>query len=155
MSIRPATPGDIAAMRSIEAQAGTGTRWSEQAYQRIFSGNPPRLALVFEDNDVQGFLVASQLGPEWELENIAVVPHVQRRGIGSALLTHFIAVFKDHGGMSVFLEVRKSNAAARKLYEKHGFVEAGRRRDYYHDPAEDAVLYRKTGIQPLKNPACG
>ncbi|MGZ4820093.1 MAG: ribosomal protein S18-alanine N-acetyltransferase [Terriglobales bacterium] len=152
MCIRPATPADITAMRSIEAQAAT-TRWSEQAYHGIFSANPHRVALVFEDNDVEGFLVASQLGPDWELENIAVATNARRRGIGSALLTHFLTVFNTYGGVSVFLEVRESNAAARKLYEKHGFVEAGRRREYYQDPAEDAVLYRKTGIPQLQNPA--
>ncbi|HEX9121560.1 MAG TPA: ribosomal protein S18-alanine N-acetyltransferase [Terriglobales bacterium] len=142
MHIRPATTADVAAMRRIEAQAPTAAHWSEDEYDRIFAGDPPRLAIVIGDT-VQGFLIANQIGPEWELENIAVAAGARRRGLASALLGHFLAVVKQQGGDSVFLEVRASNAAARAFYAKYGFAETGRRRHYYQHPDEDAVLYRR------------
>ena len=144
MTVRSATPADITAMRAMEAQATTAAHWSEAEYQRLFSGDPPRLAFLVGEDTVQGFLIARQIGPEWELENIAVAADAQRRGLGSALVRHFLDMAKQAGGESVFLEVRQSNTAARALYHQHGFVETGRRRGYYQHPDEDAVLYRKT-----------
>jgi ribosomal-protein-alanine N-acetyltransferase len=132
-------------MRRIEAQSPTAAHWNESEYERLLTGDPPRLALVIENDTVQGFLIAKPIGPEWELENIVVAGAAQRRGLASALLSHFLDVVKLQGGENVFLEVRASNAAARALYAKHGFSETGRRRHYYHDPEEDAVLYRKAG----------
>jgi [ribosomal protein S18]-alanine N-acetyltransferase len=149
LHIRPATAADVPAMRRIEAQAPTAAHWSESEYERIFAGNPPRLALVILDDDtVQGFLVANQIGPEWELENIVVATGARRRGLASALLGHFLDVLKQRGAESVYLEVRASNAAARFLYGKYGFAETGRRRHYYRYPDEDAVLYRKAVASP-------
>ena len=135
-------------MRRIEAQAPTAAHWSEDEYDRIFAGDPPRLALVIQDDTVQGFLIANQIGPEWELENIAVAAGARRRGLASALLGHFLNGVKQQGGESVFLEVRASNAAARALYAKYGFAVTGLRRNYYQYPDEDAVLYRKVVGSP-------
>ena len=135
-------------MRRIAAQAPTAAHWSESEYDGILAGEPPRFALVIQDDAVQGFLIAKQIGPEWELENIAVAACARRRGLASALLSHFLEVVKQQGGESVFLEVRASNAAARALYVKHGFAETGRRRHYYQHPDEDAALYRRVVGQP-------
>ena len=149
--IRLATSVDVHAMRRIEAQAATAAHWSEDEYERIFAGDPPRLALVIHDthdDTVQGFLIANRIGPEWELENIAVAAGARRRGLASALLGHFLDGVKQQGGESVFLEVRASNAAARALYAKYGFAVTGLRRNYYQYPGEDAVLYRKVVGSP-------
>jgi ribosomal-protein-alanine N-acetyltransferase len=143
MHIRPATSADVPAMRRIEAQAATAAHWNESEYDRLLTGDPPRLALVVHGDTVQGFLIAEEIGPEWELENIVVAAGAQRHGLASALLGHFLDVVKQQGGESVFLEVRASNAAARALYAKYGFAETGRRRHYYQHPDEDAVLYRR------------
>jgi len=148
LHIRPATAADVAAMRRIEAQAPTAAHWNQDEYGHIFAGDAPRLALVIHDETVQGFLIANQIGTEWELENIAVAAGAQRRGLASALLGHFLDVVKQHGSESVILVVRASNAAARALYAKYGFAETGRRRHYYQHPDEDAVLYRKAGGGP-------
>ena len=109
-----------------------------------------RLVLVAEravsSNTVEiaGFLVALHLGPEWELENIAVTPEARRSGLGMQLLTALLTRAKETNSQKVFLEVRESNAAARALYEKAGFRQTGRRKGYYSDPAEDAILYGLT-----------
>jgi [ribosomal protein S18]-alanine N-acetyltransferase len=142
MRIRPATPADLPALRSIEAHSASAAHWSDHDYQRLFDPEPHRLALVIEESSLQGFLIARQIGPEWEIENIAVADTAQRRGLGSMLLAHFLGLIRQQQAESVFLEVRTSNAAARALYQKHGFAEAGQRPRYYDHPAEDAVLYR-------------
>ena len=104
---------------------------------------PERVALVIEeDTDIQGFLVARTVEREWEIENIAVAGLARRRGLGTRLLGEFLDLVRGRGAESVFLEVRESNRAARALYEKWAFVEAGRRPCYYRDPEEDAVMYR-------------
>ena len=79
---------------------------------------------------------------EWEIENIAVAGPARRRGLGTRLLGELLDLARGRGADAVFLEVRESNHAARALYEKWAFLESGRRRGYYKDPEEDAILYR-------------
>jgi len=88
-----------------------------------------------------GFLVARRVASEWELENIVVARSARRRGCGRRLLDALIAHATQTNGESVFLEVRESNAAARALYGRAGFRETGRRKSYYDNPVEAAILY--------------
>jgi ribosomal-protein-alanine acetyltransferase len=88
------------------------------------------------------FLVARHVAPDWELENIVVAPSARRKGLGTRLLRALFARARDTNSDSVFLEVRESNSPARALYERAGFPETGRRKSYYANPSEDAVLYR-------------
>lgn len=129
----------------VERQSAGASHWREADYARIFAaGSPSRLALVTEDNGaLLGFLVASHVGPEWEIENVAVASHSRRRGLGCLLVNEFLAAVRQRGAQYVFLEVRESNRAARALYEGAGFVETGCRKSYYSGPLEDAVVYRK------------
>lgn len=96
-----------------------------------------------ERGNLAGFLVARQVENEWELENIVVGSEFRGRGIGIQLIDVLLSRARAMGGGAFFLEVRESNAAARKLYEKSGFRETGRRKLYYSDPTEDAVLYSR------------
>jgi ribosomal-protein-alanine acetyltransferase len=96
-----------------------------------------------ESNGIQGFLIAKAVGVEWEIENIVIADPARRRGLASRLLTHVLNVEGAKGAESIFLEVRESNLAARRLYEKWSFVESGRRKQYYHAPQEDAIVYRR------------
>jgi ribosomal-protein-alanine acetyltransferase len=93
-----------------------------------------------------GFLVATHVEREWELENIVVGPELRGRDIGTQLIDALLARVRAENGSAIFLEVRESNAAARKLYEKAGFRETGRRKLYYSHPDEDAVLYCKNVV---------
>ncbi len=93
---------------------------------------------------VLGFLVAQHIAPEWELENIVVAPAARRTGLGKRLLDALLTQARETNSAAVFLEVRESNTAARTLYEKAGFEQTGRRKSYYRDPVEDAILYRRT-----------
>lgn len=91
-----------------------------------------------------GFLVARYVPSEWELENIVVAPAIRRMGIGRQLIDTLLVQARQTNSIAVFLEVRESNTAARSLYKKLGFMETGRRKAYYSNPSEGAVLYSKT-----------
>jgi len=144
MLIRPATVADIPVLMALERHASTASHWSLQQYEALFSEtDPKRIALVIEEeHTVKGFLVARAVEREWEIENVAVAGAARRRGLGTRLLGEFLDWVRGRGAESVFLEVRESNRAARALYEKWAFVEAGRRNGYYREPEEDAVWYR-------------
>jgi [ribosomal protein S18]-alanine N-acetyltransferase len=130
---------------SLVAQAPTAAQWTAEHYEKaIHNSQPRRVMLVLEDQIIRAFLVAKTVVDEWELENIAVAPNVQRRGFGSVLLKEFVLMAQNEKSQAVFLEVRESNRTARKFYEKLGFEIAGRRNAYYSNPNEDAIVYRLT-----------
>jgi ribosomal protein S18 acetylase RimI-like enzyme len=96
------------------------------------------------DNRVVGFIVVRETFPgakdspaEREILNLAVEPRFRHLGLATCLLQNEI-----RSGAIYFLEVRESNAAARALYVKLGFVEIGRREDYYGNPTETAIVMR-------------
>jgi ribosomal-protein-alanine N-acetyltransferase len=160
MHIRPATIADIPSILALEQQSATAGHWTEEQYRQAFrQEGGRRLVLLAEDfpstaaaqetrnradTSISGFLVAQHLAPEWELENIVVAPSARRQGLGKRLLDALLAAARETNSTSVFLEVRESNAAARSLYEKAGFEQTGRRKSYYTNPPEDAILYRLT-----------
>jgi ribosomal-protein-alanine N-acetyltransferase len=143
MHIRPATPADIPAMMRLVSHSATAAQWSRKQFERVFGEDPRRVVLVVEEAvGVQGFLVAKEVGGEWEIENIAIAGAARRRGLGTRLLGAFLDDARRQGATAVFLEVRESNHAARLLYEKWAFVQSGRRPSYYTQPQEDAIVYR-------------
>jgi ribosomal-protein-alanine N-acetyltransferase len=152
LMIRPAASGDIPSLLRIEQACPSAAHWSESQYQEMFSSGHESLGrlILIADSPVSphrppailGFLVARHLAPEWELENIVVAPSARQKGIGARLLDALLSKAKATNSAAVFLEVRESNAAARALYAKAGFEQTGRRKSYYVNPLEDAILYR-------------
>jgi ribosomal-protein-alanine N-acetyltransferase len=149
--IRTATPADIVAIRAIERESPTAAHWADHFYDKVFSSPlPRRIALVAaadldgnpDHTDVIGFLVAREISREWEIENVVTAPQHLRKGVADALLRDFFRAVRQEDANCVFLEVRPSNYPARSLYMKWNFKEAGKRRGYYHDPPEDAIVYR-------------
>lgn len=150
--VRPATREDLTRVLEIALHSATAAAWNPDEYHKLFSGDPPGrlVALVIQEKDqVAGFLVGRQISEvEWEIDNVAISGSARRRGLGSHLLGEFLNHVRARGGRDVFLEVRESNRAARGLYEKWAFVEAGRRKDYYQDPSEDALVLRFSFPEP-------
>ncbi|MBZ5646476.1 MAG: ribosomal protein S18-alanine N-acetyltransferase [Acidobacteriia bacterium] len=141
--VRVATPDDVPAMLAVEHHAATAAHWNEREYRKALEpGTPEREVLVIEEGALLGFIVARVLGDEWEIENVAVSGPARRRGLGSRLVGELLDRARARRARSVFLEVRESNQAARLLYEKWAFLPAGRRKAYYSDPVEDALLFR-------------
>jgi len=133
MNIRAATAGDLAAIAAIQAASPEAAQWDPAAYL----GHD---CLVGEINDrVVGFLVTRRVAPgESEILNLAVEPSGRRSGVARELLRDALARVQS----AWFLEVRASNQAAIRLYERAGFARAGRRSGYYREPAEEAIVMR-------------
>jgi ribosomal-protein-alanine N-acetyltransferase len=143
--IRESVPFDLAGILAIQQSTFHAAHWTEDAYAQMWN-NPQSSRVCFvaeEEGQLLGFVVGKDIAGEWELESLAVVPEAQQQGIGRALLEKLTHVVSVSAGAKLFLEVRESNAAARKLYESQGFVSSGRRKTYYRDPIEDALLYEK------------
>lgn len=146
MLIRTATFADVPAICELEEQSATAAHWSEREYDALFAADaPPRRVLVAvnETGDaVTGFLIALCATDAWEIENVVVAEEERRHGVASGLVRNLMTRARAAGATSVLLEMRESNAAARGLYEKHGFRLRGRRRQYYRSPEEDALLWQ-------------
>lgn len=147
MYIRRATPVDLSRIRGLETQAPTAAHWNAPQYEALFlAGGAERIVLVAVDEEgdqgIVGFLIARCLPEEWEIENVVVEENARQSGIGLSLVKRLEQEALAAGVGSILLEVRESNAAARRLYEKIGFTSERRRNNYYQSPAEDAVLYR-------------
>ncbi len=89
-----------------------------------------------------GYAVVMQVLDEAHLLNISVLPELQRGGRGSELLAHLLVRARQRAATRMLLEVRPGNLAGQEFYRRHGFVEIGRRRDYYpaHEGREDAIV---------------
>lgn len=148
--VRNATVQDVAEITRLERDSATAAHWSDQQYRTLFPDAPSsmdRLILTAVEQDtgeLAGFLIALDVVGEWELENIVVHQQIRQKGIGTCLLEELTSVAQASQSGQIFLEVRESNTAARRLYEKAGFTETGLRKRYYSNPVEDAVLYRKS-----------
>ena len=95
-----------------------------------------------ESGAIVGYVVALEAADEGEILNLAVAPAGRRSGLGRALVERILEALTASGVRQVYLEVRESNAPARALYAAHGFKEAGRRKQYYRRPVEDAIVLR-------------
>jgi ribosomal-protein-alanine acetyltransferase len=91
---------------------------------------------------ILGYVVALDAADEGEILNLAVASAGRRAGLGRALVEQILDVLTARGVRQVYLEVRDSNAPARALYAAQGFKEAGRRKQYYRRPVEDAIVLR-------------
>jgi len=114
--------------------------WSREALAALLGDGLTRAWVARSADGVVGAAVLRVVAGEGELLRIAVRPDERQRGIGSRLLGDVVSAVADGCPHGIHLEVRASNVAARRLYARHGFVESGRRRDYYQAPQEDAVL---------------
>ena len=117
--------------------------WSENSVSSELM-NKLALWLVAEENGtVAGYIGSQTCGEESDVMNVAVHPDFRRRGIAEALVNALVEELKAIGSHCLTLEVRASNVPAIALYEKMGFSEIGRRKNYYRNPREDALILRK------------
>ncbi|HWC95202.1 MAG TPA: ribosomal protein S18-alanine N-acetyltransferase [Candidatus Sulfopaludibacter sp.] len=131
--IRRGRDEDFGQIAEIQAASPEGAHWEVAGYAAY------DLWVADWDNRVAGFLATRQVAEgEGEILNLAVCPEFRRKGLGKALLTAYL---EQHPGL-IFLEVRESNLAARKLYKSIGFKEIGVRPAYYDDPSEAAIVLK-------------
>ena len=142
MKIRAIESGDVAAVMEIQSACPEIAQWAARDYTRAAEGDMAAWTAE-EDGAVSGFIVARRMGSDVEILNFAVRPEQRRRGIGLALLREALAWGATFRAEKAFLEVRVSNLAAIRFYERNGFGAAGRRPRYYNAPIEDALVLAK------------
>ena len=132
-TLRPAARDDLAAIAAIQASSPEASQWEPASYLE----HDCVVAIV--DGAVAGFLVSREIADgEKEILNLAVDPSQRRRGVARLLLENELAGARGQW----FLEVRESNAGARRFYESLGFRVTGQRKDYYREPPEGAIVMR-------------
>jgi ribosomal-protein-alanine N-acetyltransferase len=137
--IRSAALHEVPELIAIELQAPSASHWTPGQYNKLVRDGV--VVVAEQAGQLCGFICAKAVAGEWEIENVVVATAFLRCGIASELLLALIERAKNEAASAILLEVRESNFPARGLYEKHDFREVGRRRQYYGDPAEDAILY--------------
>ena len=142
MKIIPMTADHVPSVAALEVLCFSDP-WSQNSVASELN-NPLSLWLVaVEEDAVVGYVGSQTVMGETDMMNVAVHPDHRRRGIARSLIDGLVQALKDRESHSLTLEVRASNAPAIALYESLGFLEAGRRRNYYRNPKEDALILRK------------
>ena len=142
MEIRKMTAREVPQVAELE-KICFSQPWSEKSVAGELD-NPLALWLVAMEGDrLAGYVGSQTVMDETDMMNLAVTPQFRRQGVGEALVNALVASLKELGSRCLTLEVRDSNEAARALYGKLGLREIGRRRGYYRDPREDALILRK------------
>ena len=142
LQIRRLTYADLPQVIAIERRAFP-TPWSLAMFVLELSKPSGVCLAAVSGGPIVGYLVCSRYDTVWHLMNVAVDDRLLRRGIASALIARLFEL-ADGPSEQYTLEVRTSNDAAIKLYERFGFRPAGRRRGYYHDNREDALVMWRT-----------
>ncbi len=133
-------PEDLDEVLRIE-RASFSMPWSRGAF--VYEMEQNRVArcwVMREDGRAIGYLCLWEIADELHVTNIAVDPACRRQGAGRALLKAVLDAARERGLRLVVLEVRPTNTEARTLYEAFGFRVIGRRRGYYYDTGEDALV---------------
>ena len=137
--VREILPQDVPAVGLLLKQSPEAAQWPPEVFLRE-PGDGTSILVAERAGEVIGVIAARAAAGEAEILNLAVLPPHRRRGLGRSLLEGAIARVRAGGATSVFLEVREGNPAARAFYATMGFIATGRRRGYYRDPAEDAIV---------------
>jgi len=142
LEIRRLAYADLPQVIAIERRAFT-TPWSLAMFVLELSKATGVCLAALRGERLVGYLVCSRYDTVWHVMNVAVDDRLRRERIATELLEELFATL-DQPGAQYTLEVRTSNTAAIELYERFGFRSAGRRRGYYHDNREDAVIMWRT-----------
>ena len=117
--------------------------WTERSVEaQLVTDSGILVCSADENGAITGYVCGQIAADECELYRIAVLNEHRGKGYAKELMEYFLNKCKENNIVSVFLEVRSSNTPARALYEKYGFLNIATRKNYYHEPTEDAVIYR-------------
>lgn len=157
VKLRDAVAADIAEIRRLSLEAGVAV-WSADRLSRSLAEPAERLRVAEAAGHpgLAGFCLSrTVVGEEIEILNIVVDRRRRREGIGHGLLTDCLEAARNEGVRTCLLEVRESNEAAIGLYRRSGFCVSYRRRMYYQDPTEDAVVMTRRLMDEPETRATG
>ena len=117
--------------------------WSERSVASELTNKLSLWLVAVENDTVVGYVGSQTVMGETDMMNVAVHPDFRKRGIATALIVGLVEELRKQGSHCLTLEVRASNAPAISVYSALEFREVGRRRNYYRNPREDALILRK------------
>ncbi len=142
---------DLEGVLAVEDASFTNP-WTREMYEWEFR-TPERGRIYVVRSPAQpvvAFCSFWLVADEMHINNVAVLPGYRGRGVGTLLLTHVLQEAARAGARGATLEVRASNVPALRLYERLGFVAEGRRRAYYTNPVEDALILWRHDLGPIQ-----
>ncbi len=139
MDFRRSTPHDISLIEAAEADIFPDP-WSRESISSVICDRFSMCFTAIKDGELVGYILGRLIAPEGEIYRIAIMPKYRRRGIGYRLLDYARKTERGRGLECLFLEVRSENTPAISLYKAYGFSEIGRRRGYYKNPDDDAII---------------
>ena len=141
IEIRKMRNSDLPKVMLIELATFT-MPWGESTFRGLLRRKDSDLLVAEFKGDVAGYAVFWAVLDQGELGNVAVDEEYRGRGIGSKLIKAVLERAHERSVHEIFLEVRKSNVRAQDLYKGFGFTEVGRRKNYYLEPLEDALVMK-------------
>jgi ribosomal-protein-alanine N-acetyltransferase len=145
--LRGMAPPDLEQVVAIEVESYS-VPWSEITFRGLLRRRDADMIVVCSDGAVVGYAAFWCVIDQGELGNVAVTRAWRGKGLGARLVAEVLRRAAERGVREVFLEVRPTNTVARRLYEQLGFAPVGRRRNYYQDPVEDALVLRRPVLLP-------
>lgn len=140
--LRPMRFADLAPVLAIEVASYT-MPWSEATFRGLLRRRDAELVVAEAGGGVVGYTATWYVVDQAELGNVAVAEAWRGQGVGALLVEYALRNAARRGTREVFLEVRPTNVSARRLYERFGFHQVGRRSRYYSQPTEDALVMRR------------
>lgn len=114
--------------------------WTRRLFEETLQSPISTSLIMKKGNEVVGYIILYAVVDEAHILNVAVHPAYRRKGYGGSLLDYTIRRFREQRVTKFFLEVRESNLAAIELYHRHGFGKIGKRKRYYSETNEDALV---------------
>jgi len=146
LEIRRMTLEDVPAIVALD-KLSFSLPWPERSFRFELTDNPASRCWVYEvDGSIVGMIIAWLLVDEAHIATIATHPDHRRQGIARKLLTYALRYMSREGALTSFLEVRETNLPALEMYREFGYEPVGRRKKYYKDTGEDAILMTLDGL---------
>jgi ribosomal-protein-alanine N-acetyltransferase len=142
VALRLATARDIPSIHRIEVQSYT-VPWNRTTFHNLLERSDTDIIVATSGDRIVGYVITWFVVDQGELGNVAVDEGWRRRGIARTLVSAALDTARTRGVSEVYLEVRRSNVGAQRLYRQLDFRQVGIRRNYYVKPAEDALVMRR------------
>ena len=148
MTVREMTIDDLDQVMAIEDELFTPP-WTREGFLTFLLHDSTLFLVAEEKGRILGYCGLQMAADEGDILNIGVIPSRQKEGIGGFLIDSVLLLAGQLGVSRIYLEVRKSNSTAIRLYKRKNFEQIGIRREYYTEPVEDAILmahYKDDGV---------
>ena len=138
--VRPCRSLDLPTISDILKETPQAAAWTQDGLRATLESYSAYCLTARQRKAIVGFIAGRRVADEAEILNLAVRSPARRLGVGRHLVEALLNVFQREGVIRVFLEVRESNTEAVAFYQRLGFLQVGKRLDYYHEPDESALV---------------